>query len=210
MTAMSTLYEKTGNLVGPAAALFGFYCAINGGRIGATLGCQVQNMLGNNIYVSQGMAFITLLFFTSLVTTAPKNMEELVGQGFQAIGLYIVYLMTTKIAKESFVILMAILSIVFILRKFTQLEEIYTDEHKLSLVKGTSNGLLLLGIVVLLFGVASYTGQKLIEYKDNKGSWSWRKYIFGHHVCANDGTGSASQTSYTAGLKRLFGVSPSK
>jgi len=189
-------------LLAPSAALFGFYVAINGGKITKSMGCQVQNMLDNSMLASQVLAFLTIVFFSSLVTAAPNTMEEFITQIKQSIGLYIVYLLSTKLAKESFVLLVAILSIVFLLRKVSRVEEIVSDSDKSEMVKTTSNGLLLLGLFVLIFGVASYTGQKLIEYKDNKGTWSWTNYIFGKPSCANDG----SNATYVDGLKRVLGI----
>jgi len=186
-------------LLGPSAALFGFYIAINGGRIGKTMGCQVQNMLDDNMLVSQLLAFLTIMFFSSLVTAAPTTIEEFFSQFNQSIGLYIVYLMSTKLAKESFVLLIAIISIIFLLRKVSNVDEIKNDPNNVVIVKNISTGLVVFGAFILIFGFASYTGQKLIEYKDRKGTWSWTNFMFGKPSCANDG----NKVSYLEGLKRL-------
>lgn len=186
-------------LLAPTSALFGFYVAINGGKITKSMGCQVQSMLDESVLATQILTFLTIVFFSSLVTAAPNTMEEFISQLGQSVGLYIIYVLTTKLAKESFVLLVAIISIVFLLRKVANTDEIRKDSDKTTLIKNTSTGLLIFGMFVVIFGVASYTGQKLIEYKDNKGTWSWTNYVFGKPRCSNDGT----DVTYIDGLKRL-------
>jgi hypothetical protein len=113
---------------------------------------------------------------TSIVSklTDIKGYEALLTYALYSLGIYILFLMTTKCEFEFLGGFLAILLgtfIIHILRLYGDLGDVF---------KTIENGMMGVGFVILLGGSIMYLQRQLVEHRQD---WSTLMYIFGNPTC---------------------------
>jgi hypothetical protein len=168
-----------------------FYIIISGNFLAELFSCGTQRLF-NNSFVKHILGFITLYVF--VVYVSPGNISELspIRQFGITIAIYIWFVITTRVDKRYFIIVLAcFVSIVVIdmqVQYYTKNEDQYPmgtstaqdKEQYFSIMRNIQLSIGILSIIVTLFGFGVYTSKKKIEYGSG---FTWFKYFRGNPTC---------------------------
>ena len=154
--------------------------AVSGNFVSETLGCKTQKLFSENMYVKQGLILLMLYFaigFTNL--DEPVHPFEM---GKTTLGIYILYLLFTKMDLTFTLITLVLLSVTYIMSTFTTYYKEITPEEtdKIELIEKIKNGLVITLIGTITLGFGLYYNKQYNEYYK---TWSPLKFIFGVNKC---------------------------
>lgn len=176
----------------PVFTIFILILIISANFLAQLFPCRLQYELNNNMYLKHFFAFLTMIFFVVLASPIKnKKLNKIVIESFL---LYIVFLFLIKTDYRIFIILLALLSISYLLvLKKVELEddkEVNKDDsnkvaeidNQIKYIEYISFGITVLIVVLIIIGFLSYLGQKKVEYKNN---FAFSKFLFGKPSCKN-------------------------
>ena len=164
------------------------FLAVAGNFIAETLSCKTQKLLTNNIYVKQVITFLILFFALSFIETeSPVNPLSVAGN---AIVIYILFLMLTKMNPFFFTCAIALLTITYIINMYSVYYAGLHKENKkpnknpeykrITENFSTTKSLIFIMILtVILIGFITYAKK---QYRD-KNNFDITKLIFGVQRC---------------------------
>lgn len=158
--------------------LFVLYLVISSNYLGNLFGCKVQNLFSNNITVKHLLGFLTFYFFITVADS--DNTYNTKQKFFVSIGVYLLFIISTKTHHSLWYGFIIPLGIVYLL---TILEDEYKDdEEKKKQIKIGQKAMVSVSAFFLVVGFIYYIGEKKIEYGDD---FDMTKLIFGPPGCAN-------------------------
>lgn len=193
------------DLVSGSAGLFALYLGIfAGGNIGRAISCQTKKYLETHYAATHVIAFMAILFFSSLVSKTGTP-AELLNQVFAAIGVYGAFVVSTKMQAGAFAVFLGIIATIYMLKRYMDVE---TNEENHNYAMNVQLVLIVFGVFVLAYGAAAYYGEKRVEYYDIGGKWSWTNYILGTGSCnsAKDDSDITKDMNMNDKISRAFGV----
>ena len=91
----------------PVYTVFILFLIIASNYLGELFPCRVQDLLGQNIYLKHGIAFLTMVFFVVLSDTKTElSFRDLV---IQSCKMYIVFLILINCSKTFFMIALVLI-----------------------------------------------------------------------------------------------------
>lgn len=159
---------------GSAKSLFVLYLMISSNFLGSLFGCQVQDILTNNMLVKHLLGFLTLYFFVSIVDPSQYNpLQKLMF----TVLIYLCFILSTKLDSKAWLVFITLLALVYIL--YIVKDSIQDEDAKKFI--GVSQLTLVCGsIIVLILGSIYYLGEKKIEYGKD---FSYTTFFIGKPVC---------------------------
>lgn len=174
-------------------SLFLLFIAISGNYIAEIFPCQIQALFTYNMYAKHLLTFMILLFSIVLNSDTEDKTLKLIGYSF---GLYILFILMTKMDKYFFLGLICIITIVYLLEHHKK--ETKEEDTKKSISK-IINILEYIGIVIFIVGFLSYYGEKRYEYDRD---FRIETFILGKAVCK--GNTSSLKTNYMRNFSNIF------
>lgn len=163
-------------IITSAKSLFVFYLIVSGNYLGSLFGCQIKDIFTNNMYVKHFLGLLTLYFFVSLVDT--DNKYNSVYKLLITFGIYIFFVLSTKVHYKPWIIFITLLGLVYIISIF---KDIYPDDETFkNIMRNIQLGLITLAIVILLVGMIYYMGEKKLEYGKD---FEYNKFFIGTPDC---------------------------
>jgi hypothetical protein len=147
---------------------------ISSNFLGSVFGCQVQDIMANNMLVKHLLGFLTLFFFVSLVDTSEYS--PVYKLMFTTI-VYLCFMLSTKLNSNMWIIFITMLALVYIM--FIVKDSIKDNEYK-QYIGYTQLALVCGAVVVLVIGSIYYLGEKKIEYGDK---FSYSTFFVGTPTC---------------------------
>lgn len=167
-------------------SIFIFILIISANFLAELFPCRLQYMLRNNMLLKHIFGFFTLIFFVTLsVSSENKNIYNIIKNSF---FLYILFILITKSNSSVFYFILIFLGITYIINILKE-EEIEKnknsnkDADKYDYIKIYNNityFLYILIIILILFGVLIYMGEKKIEYKN---TFNYFTFFLGKSSC---------------------------
>jgi hypothetical protein len=137
-----------------------------------------------------------MTFFVVLANTkSPLPFSRIIGL---SIGLYTWFMLSTRLRFDMWMLLVAILGTMYILKVYKENADAKLEESTKELIERTENILFYVAIGVTGIGALAYYGEKKIEYG---GSFSLSKFIFGHTKCRGSTPPIAFFTALKGSLK---------
>lgn len=169
------------------------YLIIAGNFTGDLFSCSVQRML-NNIYFKHFISLSTLIIFVLYADMADPIMSLSIG-----LGLYVWFVLTTRMDFEYVLVLGFTFFIMYFLTKLDEYADKYDSgdfhdddksiiyrflkqyKHLFSKIR---QYLFYASIIITFVGFLVYLGRKSVEYEKN---WSWFSFFEGSIHCKGDG-----------------------
>jgi uncharacterized membrane protein len=186
------LNEKTkrnieNNFIPNANALLIFILIISGNYLDDLLPCKVQTLMRNNLIMKHLVAFMILYFLTVLTIPELKSIKGIIS----AIGLYTLFLLSTKINYIAWAIMLFIYAIVYLMNiaigdlkkkinKSTTKEERELKEKSIITMRRIMSWLVIVNMVIIVVGFIYYFGMKKMQH-GNK--FSLQQFFFDVPIC---------------------------
>lgn len=161
-------------LNGSAKSLFVLYLMISSNFLGSLFGCQVQDLMTNNMLLKHLLGFLTLYFFVSLVD--PSQYSPLQKLMFTVL-IYLCFVLSTKLDSKAWIVFITLLALVYILYI---IKDSIQDEDAKKFISASQLTLVCSSILVLILGSIYYLGEKKLEYGKD---FSYAKFFAGTPVC---------------------------
>lgn len=184
----------------PVYTVFILFLIIASNYLGELFPCRVQDLLGQNIYLKHGIAFLTMVFFVVLSDTKTElSFRDLV---IQSCKMYIVFLILINCSKTFFMIALVLLAGIYVIQlkknDFINTHDPSPETQiQIERINQLNNILLILFFIVIISGFIIYMGEKKIEYRND---FSYTTFLFGKPSCR----GISPPTKYTEALKAAF------
>lgn len=181
----------------PFRSLFTLYLVISGNFLASLLGCRIQHLFINNMLLKHLLGFMTLHFFI-LLGDDEYNIKDPNKQILLTLGIYLLFLITTRLQYNAWIIFIILTSTLYILynyRKNDNIEQATKDN-----IQKVEQILLALNTIVIILGFLIYLGDKKIEYKEK---FDPVLFIFGKPECKGNGNGGNIHDIWTS-LTKAF------
>jgi hypothetical protein len=174
-------------------SLFLLFIAISGNYIAEIFPCQIQALFTDNMYAKHLLTYMILLFSIVLNSDTEDTTFKLFTY---SIGLYILFVLMTKMDKYFFLGLICIITIIYVLGHHKKLMK--DDEEKKNISK-IINILEYIGITIFIVGFLLYYGEKRYEYGKD---FTIETFILGKAVCK--GNIGNLKTNYMRNISNIF------
>ena len=175
------------NFIPNANALLIFILIISGNFLDDLLPCKVQSLMRNNLLMKHLVAFMILYFLTVLTIPELKSIKGIIS----ATGLYILFLLSTKINYIAWGIVLFIYAIVFLMniaigdlknksKKTISKKEQKKQENMITIMRRIMSWLIILNMIIITVGFIYYYGMKRMQHGKN---FSFKHFFFGIPKC---------------------------
>ena len=175
------------NFIPNANALLIFLLIISGNFLDDLLPCKVQTLMRHNLWMKHLVAFMILYFLTVLTIPELKSIKGIIS----AIGLYILFLLSTKINYIAWAIMLFIYAIVYLMniaigdlkkkiKKSTSKEDRESQERIVMIMRRIMSALVILNMIIIIVGFIYYIGMKRMQHGDE---FSLQHFFFSVPVC---------------------------
>ena len=181
------------------AFLFVVFAVIAGGVVQHVLSCQMQEFLKESELAKHFVGIILLFFFIMLEGGWDFDDEEnnkapidwasgnVIHTGIYSIGIYLVFILTSKTRLIPNMILFGLLFIVYLLntqRLYWKNRNKITEETDNKIIR-VELLLLVISLITVLYGIYDYSSYKM----KNLGSrFKWHRFFFHAKECSFDGS----------------------
>lgn len=161
--------------------LFFLILGVSSNFIGETLGCQVQQLLSENVWAKQLLTFMTINFGLDL--TIDQEDLSLRQNLFITVIIYLFYLMFANMNFKFSAIGFILMTIIYQSNKYiTRHKLIKGDEEKVKNLEKLRSRLIIGLIVCVVAGFTCYLlWQRTDQYIDD---FDWVKFLFGTGHCS--------------------------
>jgi Ca2+/Na+ antiporter len=136
-----------------------------------------------------------MTFFVVLANTkSPIPFSKIVGLSF---GLYIWFMISTRLRFDIWLILISILAVMYILKVYKENSDEELDTNTKERIENVEQTLFYIALGITIFGAILYLGEKKIEYGD---TFQLFKFLFGHTKCK----GASPQIGFLQAFKAAF------
>ena len=175
------------NFIPNANALLIFILIISGNYLDDLLPCKVQKLMRNNLIMKHLVAFMILYFLTVLTIPELKSIKGIVS----AVGLYTLFLLSTKINYIAWAIMLFIYAIVYLMNiaigdlkkkinKSTTKEERELKENSIITMRRIMSWLVIVNMVIIIVGFIYYFGMKKMQHGKQ---FSLQQFFFDVPIC---------------------------
>lgn len=175
------------NFIPNANALLIFILIISGNYLDDLLPCKVQKLMRNNLIMKHLVAFMILYFLTVLTIPELKSIKGIVS----AVGLYTLFLLSTKINYIAWAIMLFIYAIVYLMNiaigdlkkkinKSTTKEERELKENSIITMRRIMSWLVIVNMVIIVVGFIYYFGMKKMQHGNQ---FSLQQFFFDVPIC---------------------------
>lgn len=186
--------------------IFLFIFIISGNYLGELLGCRLIDLLNTSILTKHFLGFLTL-FITLVISVDLEN--SLFELFYISIGLYIIFIISSRTTKYINFLILIILIISFIIqlyndrlkRKKTQKIINSEEEKHIVYIKTYNNIIIIILSILLIIGLLIYIGEQKRTYKDN---FSYYTFIMGDLNCKHSDNNYNSPNEYINSLKHIL------
>lgn len=147
-----------------------FYLIISSNFLAQLFSCQLQYLLHHSMWLKHFLGFMTLLFFVVLASNGETNKATNVI--VDAFILYIIFVWSTRMSLDYFIVFILLLSILYILNLYHNRDNKYVYVAK-KVIEITA-------LILLIVGSLFYYFEKKQEYKKK---FSLLKFILGKPQC---------------------------
>ena len=162
--------------------LFFLILGVSSNFIGETLGCQVQQLLTENLWAKQLLTFMTINFGLDL--TIGEETLSLRQNLFITIVIYLFYLMFANMNFKFSIVGFVLMTIIYQANKYIKHHKIKKEDlEKVKNVEKLRNNLVIGLTVIVVVGFVYYYLWQRREYSDN---WNFAKFLFGTGKCKFD------------------------
>ena len=164
----------------PLKSLFTLYLIISGNFLASLLGCKIQHLFNHNMFIKHLLGFITLLFFVVL-SDDEYNSKDPNKQLLFTLGIYLLFIITTRINYNAWVIFILISATIYILDIYRKNDNV--EKSTKDTIQKIEKVLFVLNAIVITLGFLVYLGDKKIEYNKD---FTYLTFLFGKPECKND------------------------
>ena len=159
--------------------LFFLILGVSSNFIGETLGCQVQQLLSENVWAKQILTFMTINFGLDL--TIGDETLSLRQNLFITILIYLFYLMFANMNFKFSIAGFVLMTIIYQSNKYIKHHKLKkTKPEKIKKIEKIRKNLIIGLILLVLVGFVYYYLWQRNEYSD---SWDFSKFLFGTGKC---------------------------
>lgn len=177
------------------ANIFIFYLIISSNFFMPLLPCRAQSTISESILLRHLFGFLTMTFFVVLANTKePLPFSKIIGL---SAGLYMWFMVSTRIRFDMWLTLVTILGSMYILKIYKDNEKDILSDTAKENIELAERILFYLALGVTLLGATLYLGEKKIEYGN---SFKYRKFFFGQVNCK----GETPTISVTRAIRAAF------
>jgi hypothetical protein len=162
-------------------SIFILYLLISGNFLANLLGCRTQEAFNNNMVLKHLLGFMTMYFFIVLVDTKSKWSDSPHTQLLFTLLFYFLFIITTRMDYDWWIIFIIGLSIVYILQVYKDHDKT-TQEQREQLQK-YQKYLTYTVFIIIIIGFLIYYGNKKAEYGKNFNILS---FFLGKSKCSFD------------------------
>jgi len=168
-----------------ANALLIFILILSGNYLDDLFPCKVQYLIRNNLIMKHLVGFMILYFLT--VLTIPE-LRSIRGIG-SAIGLYVLFLLSSKINYIAWAVVLFIYAIVYLMniivgdlmtRKFNSKKDKLKNNTLIQHIRRIMSWLVIISIVIIFTGFIYYYGMKRMQHGTN---FTFKQFVFGTPKC---------------------------
>jgi hypothetical protein len=175
------------NFIPNANALLIFILIISGNFLDDLFPCKVQLLMKNNLLMKHLVAFMILYFLTILTIPELKSIKGIIS----ATGLYILFLLSTKINYISWAIVLFIYAIVYLMniavsdlkkknKKTISTKEQKQRENTIIIMRRIMSWLVILNMIIIIVGFIYYYGMKRMQHGKK---FTLKHFFFGIPKC---------------------------
>jgi len=180
--------------------LFILYLVISSNFLAQTFNCRVQQLFNSSMIVKHILGFMTLVFFVIIASVADSL--SFVNTFLISLGVYIWFLASTRLHLTSWLLLITILGIIYILDVYQKKTDV-PDPKKDEEIQYSKKILSVCALLITIIGLFLYIGEKKIEYGSD---FKILTFIMGKPVCR----GESPVSTVIENIQGLFGVSPKR
>jgi hypothetical protein len=166
-----------------STAIFILYLIIAGNFLGELLGCKIQMLFTQNIYIKHLLGFMTLYFFVVFSENGNSPFVDIK----RSLLLYLFFLITTKTHYYFIIPILIGLLIIFIMDKQQKYLSFgdgkYTNALYIDKLKSFNSIITYITMLLSCIGFIIYYNKKRNEYKKN---WSNVMFLLGKTSCKFD------------------------
>ena len=173
------------NKIPPLYTIFILILIISANFLAQLFPCRLQKILLENMLFKHLFGYFTMVFF--VVLSAPIDNKSLQKVIPEALLLYLIFILITKVNTHIFYILIILLGICYLitLQKNYEIDNNINnsnekDSNRIKLYNSILNGIYIIIFVLLILGIIIYMGEKKIEYNKN---FSYQTFFFGKPLC---------------------------
>jgi hypothetical protein len=160
------------------ANIFIFYLIITSNFFVPLLPCRAQSTVANSMLLRHIFGFLTMTFFVVLANTkTPLPFSKIIRL---SLGLYIWFMISTRIRFDMWFVLVCILATMYILKVYKENSDDKLEESTKDTIERTESVLFFSAMTVTGLGALLYLGEKKIEYGKR---FDLGKFVFGHVTC---------------------------
>ena len=173
-----TDFKYTGNVT---KGLFFLMLGVSSNFIGETLGCQVQQLLSENVWAKQLLTFMTINFGLDL-TVGQEDLTLRQNLSITVI-VYLFYLMFANMNFKFSAVGFVLMTIIYQSNKYISHHKLKKgDENKVKKVEKFRSNLIIGLVVCVVVGFVCYLlWQRTDQYSED---FDWVKFLFGTGHCA--------------------------
>lgn len=173
------------NFIPNANALLIFILILSGNYLDDLFPCKVQYLIRNNLIMKHLVGFMILYFLT--VLTIPE-LRSISGIG-SAIGLYFLFLLSSKINYIAWAVVLFIYAIVYLMnivigdlktRKLKSKKDKLENNTLIHHLRRIMSWLVIISIVIIFTGFIHYYGTKRMQHGTN---FTFKQFLFGTPKC---------------------------
>jgi hypothetical protein len=166
-------------------ALLIFILILSGNYLDDLFPCKVQYLMRNNLFMKHLVGFMILYFLT--VITIPE-LRSIRGIG-SAIGLYILFLLSSKINYIAWAVVLFIYAIVYLMnimvgdlktRKFKSKKDELKNNTIIQHMRRIMSWLIIISIVIIFTGFIYYYGMKRMQHGTK---FTFKQFFIGIPKC---------------------------
>ena len=173
------------NFIPNANAILIFILILSGNYLDDFFPCKVQDLMRNNLIMKHLVGFMILYFLTILTIPELKSIRGI----FSAFGLYVLFLLSTKINYIAWAIVLFIYVVVYLMNiavgdliKQDAKDGRHSKKHnrRIQLMRRIMSWLFIINILIIVIGFIYYYGMKRMQHGNN---FNLKQFFFGIPDC---------------------------
>jgi hypothetical protein len=172
---MSTNHRPTFDAT---TALAGLYLWLIFGFFTSLLGCDLQRLIGKNIFVKHFMALVAFFFLFSVIDQSNKS--DVGTTWLKTILVYVLFMLSIKTKNASSIAFVAILIVDQTIKLHMDYKTQRHDATHMDALRKVRIGLFVLLVTVAVVGFLHYFVR---QYTDHYDDFSYLTFLFGSNQC---------------------------
>lgn len=173
------------NFIPNANAILIFILILSGNYLDDFFPCKVQDLMRNNLIMKHLVGFMILYFLTILTIPELKSIRGI----FSAIGLYVLFLLSTKINYIAWAIVLFIYVVVYLMNiavgDLIKQDAKYgrhakKNNRRIQIMRRIMSWLFIINILIIVIGFIYYYGMKRMQHGNN---FNLKQFFFGIPDC---------------------------